>query len=57
MSKKFIIGYKPKIKNDDHMCPNCGKPCLGLSYQRGFFKVKTVTEYSCNKCGCCWKII
>lgn len=56
MSRKVITGYKSKIENDDYICPNCGKICLGIMHQKGFFKVKTISEYTCSRCGCQWEV-
>lgn len=60
---KQIIGFKSNIKNDNDICPNCNHRTfrfpLGVEIDKGFlgFKHESYLEYTCDKCGCIWKVI
>ena len=63
MNNKEIIGWKDIKKNNtiqkDYICPFCGNETLCIpigSVKVGLFKIEYYTEYSCDRCGCIWRI-
>ena len=60
MKIKEIIGWKSNIIEKDNICPHCGNEtlCIPIGVQnKGIFgKISHFTEYTCNKCGCIWRV-
>lgn len=59
MSIKEIIGFKEKEIDNDSICPNCkcDNICIPIrSVETSFFKYNIYDYYTCNKCGCQWRV-
>ena len=58
---KKIIGFKAleEKQEKDCVCPYCGNEtsCIPIgSIYQGLFKDKYYIEYTCDKCGCMWRV-
>lgn len=63
MRIKEIIGWKDieedNITEKDNICPFCKNETLCIpieSIKQGVFKIEHYTEYTCDNCGCIWRI-
>lgn len=59
MGTKEIIGFKTEEKNFDSICPNCNKESLCIPIRgvnTGFFKYEIHDYYTCEHCGCKWRV-
>lgn len=66
MSYKKIVGFENKKEHsiNDNICPNCNHRNSTLNFpieievNEGFLGLyhKRYLEYTCDKCGCIWRI-